>query len=326
MQSSLGTSNLTAIRAVAIQSDSRIVLSGETTTAALVLRLLPSGRADRGFGTGGAAEISFNGGNFYEGGVEAIAFQSDGKLILGGVSQTNAGQRMSLYRLENANLDPHVSIVSPAEGRSLVRREVTIRGLASDDTGISRIEVRVNGGAPILAGMDAPSFPGASIEWNAPIILANGLNRVEAQAFDADGRRSAPAIRELRLTPGPLGLAGTYTAQIVPNPDAFPPTTFQGEVSVTVSPSGAFSGRVKIIDVHFPDYFIRFRGTFLADGTAQFGAPGENTILLARRRPSELIYGHLSLILNASPPRELSGRITDLQGAIEFAGIAAGSQ
>ena len=87
----VGPNNDSAL-AVAVQADGRIVVAGSTAQAGtgqdfLVLRYLADGRLDAGFGSGGQVITSF--------GVDAdralaVAIQPDGKIVVGGESQSGA--------------------------------------------------------------------------------------------------------------------------------------------------------------------------------------------------------------------------------------------
>jgi uncharacterized delta-60 repeat protein len=75
-----------AATAVAIQSDGKILVAGQTSTqtgipGAGVLRLTPNGTLDASFGQGGVANVLFShgGGELATG----VAIQSDGKIVLG---------------------------------------------------------------------------------------------------------------------------------------------------------------------------------------------------------------------------------------------------
>lgn len=70
-----------AIRSVAVQPDSKIVLAGgEVPGNAIVLRLLPNGELDPSFGTGGKVTTVVPGGCE----ARAVAIQPDGKIVVAG--------------------------------------------------------------------------------------------------------------------------------------------------------------------------------------------------------------------------------------------------
>jgi uncharacterized delta-60 repeat protein len=93
--------------AVALQSDGKIVVGGEISSLAGVLRLDTNGTLDSNFGTGGMVTINVPSG--LGGGVQVVgvAIQIDGKIIAG-ISTINSGgpKSFSLARLNpNGSLD-----------------------------------------------------------------------------------------------------------------------------------------------------------------------------------------------------------------------------
>ena len=80
------------VRALAVQDDGRILLAGDSTfpsqgnlSKMTVIRLLANGLRDTTFGSNGVANVSF--GNFDEG--HALAVQSDGKILVGGIGDSD---------------------------------------------------------------------------------------------------------------------------------------------------------------------------------------------------------------------------------------------
>jgi uncharacterized delta-60 repeat protein len=107
----VGASNDTAL-ALAVQSDGRIVVAGSTAQAStgndfLVLRYLADGTLDASFGSGGKVITSFSSDADR---AMAVAIQPDGKIVVGGESQSGAstsGVDFALARyLPNGTLDP----------------------------------------------------------------------------------------------------------------------------------------------------------------------------------------------------------------------------
>ena len=107
----VGANNDTAL-ALAVQADGRIVVVGSTAQAAtgqdfLVLRYLADGTLDPSFGAGGKVITSFS--NDADRAL-AVAIQPDGKIVVGGESQSGAstsGVDFALARyLPNGTLDP----------------------------------------------------------------------------------------------------------------------------------------------------------------------------------------------------------------------------
>lgn len=87
-----------AIRAVAAQPDSRIVLAGadQTVGQTIVLRLLPNGERDPSFGNGGLVSLQV-GSEASE--ARALALQPDGKIVVGGTAKGATKYGFSVLRL-----------------------------------------------------------------------------------------------------------------------------------------------------------------------------------------------------------------------------------
>lgn len=93
-------------------------------------------------------------------------------------------------RNQNGPLDrapPAVEITNPADGFAAPREPITVTGLASDDSGLERIEVQVDEGAfELAAGLDNWSYRTAS--------LSDGSHRITARATDVAGKSSEMTI------------------------------------------------------------------------------------------------------------------------------------
>jgi uncharacterized delta-60 repeat protein len=100
-------------RAVAVQPDGKIVVAGQASydlagsTTFAVLRLLPDGQYDPGFGSGGKTAITFGTGTEY---ATAVAIQPNGKIVLAGVAVSGANYQFGAVRLNaNGTLDTSFS-------------------------------------------------------------------------------------------------------------------------------------------------------------------------------------------------------------------------
>lgn len=105
-----------AIHALALQSDGKIVVAGGADSGFALARYNPDGSLDMSFGTGGKVETPIP----VSGGAEAhaIALQADGKIVVGGPSGDNRDFVLARY---NANGSPDTSfgtggIVTTATG------------------------------------------------------------------------------------------------------------------------------------------------------------------------------------------------------------------
>jgi uncharacterized delta-60 repeat protein len=108
VETSFGNSAETA-RGVAIQSDGKIVVAGETVPYFggdhdfALARCNTNGSLDTGFGTGGILTTSFTSNNDYG---EAVAIQSDGKIVVAGAANATGNEIFALARYDvDGNLD-----------------------------------------------------------------------------------------------------------------------------------------------------------------------------------------------------------------------------
>lgn len=90
---------------IAIQSDGKIVIAGQEKGNAVVLRLLPNGQPDPGFGSGGKVTLNFPGGHSE---VRAVAVQPDGKIVAAGVAEAPGNGDFLIVRY-NADGSPDMS-------------------------------------------------------------------------------------------------------------------------------------------------------------------------------------------------------------------------
>lgn len=103
LQPFLGTQQLDAANAVAVQSDGHIVIAGSCsdgapgTIKAVVVRYTTSGVLDASFGNGGVVKQPFLGtGNNDQ--LKALVIQPDGCLVVAGFSSDGGGQKLLLMR------------------------------------------------------------------------------------------------------------------------------------------------------------------------------------------------------------------------------------
>ena len=206
----LGGGNQDIARAVAVQADGRIVVAGSARVAAAtqhmaVLRLLPSGLADSGFGSGGKMTLAFPSDTglpaFDQ--VSALALQSDGKIVLAGSTanpfvmhpQWRANQDFALVRLR-VNGVPDAFFGNVAPGRSRVNLY-----FAADDIATS------------LAVSELPGNPSGSRRIVLGGRSSGSASTMALAAFDDDGNPDASfGVDSKRLLPlvpedDPSGLA-----------------------------------------------------------------------------------------------------------------------
>lgn len=204
----LGGGNQDLARAVAVQSDGRIVVAGSARVAAAaqhmaVLRLLPDGLPDSSFGSDGKVTLAFpsDAGLAAFDQVNALALQSDGKIVLAGSTanpsvmhpQWRANGDFALVRLR-VNGVPDAFFGNSAPGRSRVNLY-----FAADDQATS------------LAVSELPGNPSGSRR----IVLGgsstrSGSTSMGLAAFDDDGNPDAS-----------FGVDGKRLLSLAPDDDPF---------------------------------------------------------------------------------------------------------
>ena len=103
---------------------------------------------------------------------------------------------------------PDISITSPSSGQTFTTNTITVSGIASDDIGLSKVEVRTDSGSWQLAS--------GTTSWSKSITLNQGSNTIYARATDTSGKTDETSI--------------TINYQI---PDVTPP-----DISITSPSSG----------------------------------------------------------------------------------------
>ena len=90
---------------------------------------------------------------------------------------------------------PNVSIDSPSDGNTFTTTTITVSGTASDNEGVSRVEVKVDSG-------DWEDASGTT-SWSKIVTLIQGVNTIEVRAIDTTGNPSETAsVTVARNPPG----------------------------------------------------------------------------------------------------------------------------
>ncbi len=159
-----------------------------------------------------------------------------------------------------------------------------IAGTAKDNADISRVEVRVNGGAAQLATLGALTNGSRSVSL-AGLALENGKNTIVITAFDTSGNAVAKNVTlKVKFNNSRPALAGSYhgllTAVAAPTND----TT--GFVKATVSAVGVVTGQVTIGKAVLP-----IRGLLDNAGVMHFDVTGDTTAAPTSLALSKTIAG-----------------------------------
>jgi len=81
--------------------------------------------------------------------------------------------------------NPSVSITSPTSGATFTTSQITVSGTASDDVGLSTVEIRVNN-----VMQRSLTISGTYATWSTTVTLAAGSNTIQVQAFDTSNKIS----------------------------------------------------------------------------------------------------------------------------------------
>lgn len=108
---------------------------------------------------------------------------------------------------------PTISIGSPSNGQILTTSTITVSGTASDNVGLSKVEVKVGSGSWQLASDTAT--------WSKQMTLSEGSNIIYARATDTAGNSKETSVT---VSYAPLPTQTTVPPTTVP-PTTVPPTT-----------------------------------------------------------------------------------------------------
>ncbi len=222
---------------------------------------------------------------------------------------------------------PVVSIATPKANATVTGDGAVVRGAASDANGVARVEVALNGAEPVEATL-LPAANGTRVEWMIALVPEQGANTVRVTAVDTLGNRSVEAVRAFKFNYEREEWAGVYDGLLSPEtsltdlaadyPDvpqhtsAFAETRGWGVLSVSVTPTGAFSGRLLTGGVA-----TAFKGVLRKDGTALFSNNLASLEIAKGRGTARKVLGQLALRANASGQYPvLAGELTGTGGVV----------
>ena len=215
--------------ALALQPDGKIVLAGSATDSQglpmlAVTRFNADGSPDTSFGSGGKVALQLGAGSFPSSGANAVALQSNGKIVVAGSASDSSGIQEFLVARFNADGSPDTSF--DGDGKQVIQLgsggntsylnavavqsdgKIVVGGQASDSDGNSRLLVAR---LTTSGGFDS-SFDGNGrvikqvgtaaglAEWASGVaIQSDGKIVVGGQAADSTGQ---VALMVVRLTTG----------------------------------------------------------------------------------------------------------------------------
>ena len=100
---------------------------------------------------------------------------------------------------------PVVALASPSDGQSVSVENITLKGTIADDSGVDRLEIKVNGklidnlakrGVLIESKKEISE---TNLDFNREIKLAEGKNNITLTAYDIDGLYSVKTINVMRV-------------------------------------------------------------------------------------------------------------------------------
>ena len=98
-----------------------------------------------------------------------------------------------------SDIPPTISISSPSSGDTLTTNTVTVSGTATDDIGLSRVEVSVNSGSwQLVSGTNS---------WSTTVTLSQGSNTIHARATDNSGKITEKSVDVISDIPPTISIS-----------------------------------------------------------------------------------------------------------------------
>jgi hypothetical protein len=211
---------------------------------------------------------------------------------------------------------PTLSVLKPSSNGTVTGSEAIVSGKATDNTGVSRVEVKLNNGSAQLATLAGSA---TNRTWSLSLLPEQGTNTLEVTAYDPAGNASAKVTRKFTFKNLRPALAGSYNGLLVAGAGATSQIDQNGLVNITVTSTGSFTGRVTIAGVS-----QAISGVFKNDGSAVFGKTSTPTVELVKTlKPAKVSLGFLALTLDTGSGNKVTGTLKDGAGAATFASVVA---
>jgi hypothetical protein len=147
--------------------------------------------------------------------------------------------------------DPTITITSPTSGQTFTTATLTVSGSASDNVGLSKVEVKVGSGSWQIAS--------GTTSWSKSVTLASGSNTIHARATDTSGNTKETSVTVTYDPPTDTAIISIADATASPSDTTTTPITINdmtnfGTATVTLSydPTVVQIGSVTAGDVGTP--------------------------------------------------------------------------
>jgi len=131
-------------------------------------------------------DIKFGKEGFYDFARSVKQTQDGGYIVAGYTDSYGAGgYDACLIKVAEDN-PPYISIIYPTDGQIFTTDIITISGTASDDIGLSKVEVKVGSGSWELAS--------GTTSWSKTVTLSFGSNTLYARATDSSGNTNETSV------------------------------------------------------------------------------------------------------------------------------------
>lgn len=217
-------------QAILLQPDGKIVVGGKSTTTLLSGMMIIAGFVLR-LNTNGSSDASFSTGGIGGGPVTSLAWQPDGKILVGGLFSSVGGQtRNRIARLNNdgsldMNFNPSLAAggsTTPIAGAFAVQPDgkIIVGGLfftiaGQSQTNLARLDengVFDDTFRPVVAGTAYPQIESVILQADGKIIVGglfrtlNGMSRMRVGRLNADGTTDTSFVANANLDVYGLGL------------------------------------------------------------------------------------------------------------------------
>ncbi|HWM52948.1 MAG TPA: right-handed parallel beta-helix repeat-containing protein [Thermoplasmata archaeon] len=198
----------------------------------------------------------------------------------------------------NDTVPPTVGITAPTDGATVNVSSIAVTGVAADSggSGLQVVRVRVSGGGWYTAAGLA--------DWTASAILASGINRIDAQAWDNAGNPSAIASVNVTFTAPPPP----------PPPTNTPPYANFSWTPASGDTSTVFTFTSTSFDSQDPPNLLQVRWDWESDGVwdtpwsqdamaqHQFAVPGTYNVTMEAKDTGGLTGNQTATVIVTSVP------------------------